>query len=376
MKVFFWQHMPSHIQSPALKSFAEYWPDDVFGVWSGGISPDRIELGWCSPEFGSLKEIVLPRQYKETASKLILDNLDQVHIFSGINAYRSIDFARTVAQKNNAPNVCLMVEPGIRMGWKGIIRPLRARWICKNIVPHARLVLAMGKDGEKFYRNAGFPANTIFPYMYQSEASPVIQVKRPISDIVKIVYVGKFIPRKGVDLMLRGLAKCKNRNWQLDIIGTGPEQPMLEELSKKLKINSQIQWLGRLPSSHVSPALSQYDLCMVPSRFEGWGVLVNEAIQAGIGVICSDRVTSRELVQKSKAGFIYAGLSTSKLGKSLDEILIAPERILEFKQRARSYAPLISGKSVSSYLADVLKFVSHAETTRPQPPWLAIDTSD
>ena len=151
---------------------------------------------------------------------------------------------------------------------------------------------------------------------------------------------------------------------------------MLEELSKKLKINSQIQWMGRLPSSQVPSALSQSDLCIVPSRFEGWGVLVNEAIQAGIGVVCSDRVTSRELVQKSKAGFIYDGLSTPKLGKSLDEILIAPKRILEFKQRARSYAPRICGESVSSYLADVLKFISHAENTRPKPPWLATDNSD
>lgn len=262
------------------------------------------------------------------------------------------------------------------MGWRGWFRPWRARFLARPLVSSTKLVLAMGGDGVDFYRRAGFLSERIFPFMYQASGSELLQDDIHTGKEIRMVYVGKFIRRKGLDLLIRALGDVKYEDWSLDIIGTGLEQRELEKLAEKSGIASKISWRGRIPSSQVMSELAKFDLCMVPSRFEGWGVVVNEAIQSGVPLICSDRVTSRELVEVSGAGVIYPALNSVALSRVIEHLVVDPRTISEFKRKARNFSPRLQETCVAEYLKRVIEFVFVDEKRdRPVPPWYELNHS-
>ena len=150
--VYFWQNIPSHIQAPALRELAEIWDEGtVHGVWCDRIGPDRRAMGWKDPNFGQLHEIFLPEENNalSKARQLIDDSENSIHIFSGLAAYPTVHAAYLHAVSCKKQNLGIMVEPGIRMGWRGALRPIRARWLSHKYISHVKLVLAMGQEVNK-----------------------------------------------------------------------------------------------------------------------------------------------------------------------------------------------------------------------------------
>ena len=169
--------------------------------------------------------------------------------------------------------------------------------------------------------------------------------------------------------MLHALSSCRAKNWRLTIVGDCPARQPTQHLARRLGIDHAIDWLGTQPSSEIPELLSQHDLCLVPSRFEGWGVVTNEAIQAGIGVLCSDRVTSKDLVEQSRAGAVFPSSNARAFASLIDEWVDSTERIEAAKLAARSYRERLSPASVGQYLYDVICH-SFMGGVRPKTPWL------
>lgn len=369
MKTFFWQNIPSHIQGHALREFSFLWSDEVNGIWCSEISEDRRTLGWQKPDPGRMLETTLPINYRSEVHRLISANRDAIHVFSGLHAYAPVITAFNYAVHIGVKNLALMVEPGIGMGWRGLIRPIRAMLLARYYRPHIRAILAMGEHGVRFYHRAGFAPEILFPYMYQCESVGTIAAPS-VRNPVRLVYVGKFIPRKGVDVMIRGLGRCLYRNWRLTIIGDGPETSQLLRLAHNCGIAERTEWLGVKPSNEIPSLLAQHDICLIPSRFEGWGVVTNEALTAGLAVVCSDRTSSLDLVQASKAGVIFRCAKPRELARVMDQLLSSPELITELKARAVAYRMRISPQRVGAYMRDVLTYVFLKKGDRPYPPWM------
>ena len=169
--------------------------------------------------------------------------------------------------------------------------------------------------------------------------------------------------------MLHALSRCRAKNWRLTIVGDCPARQPTQHLARRLGIDHAIAWLGTQPSSKIPELLSQHDLCLVPSRFEGWGVVTNEAIQAGIGVLCSDRVTSKDLVEQSRAGAVFPSSNARAFASLIDEWVDTTERIEVAKLAARAYRERLSPECVGQYLHDVICH-SFIGGVRPKTPWL------
>jgi len=92
-----------------------------------------------------------------------------------------------------------------------------------------------------------------------------------------------------VDLLIEACASLPPAGWRLDIYGDGPERAALEQLTAARRLADRIVFHGMVSNDVVRRALVAADCAVLPSRFDGWGMLVNEALAAGTPVICTDR---------------------------------------------------------------------------------------
>jgi glycosyltransferase involved in cell wall biosynthesis len=122
-----------------------------------------------------------------------------------------------------------------------------------------------------------------------------------------IVSVGNLTKRKGIDQILHLVAEEKEL--ALMILGDGKELPKLVKLSKKLNITDRCNFCGF--QVNAVNYLKHFDFYIMPSRSEGFGLALIEAVQQKIPVICSDIQVFEELLTNEEVTFFKPGDLTS-----------------------------------------------------------------
>jgi glycosyltransferase involved in cell wall biosynthesis len=164
-------------------------------------------------------------------------------------------------------------------------------------------VLGVGQVGVKSYRSYGYkgPIESVFYSTNNHRFNDVEVLKRyrPL----KVVMPGSLIPRKGMDIGLLAFQNARdrfNQECELHIIGDGP---LMTSLKEQYKNYPDIHFLGFLQQEEVDREFMGADIFMFCTRYDGWGVVVNEAIAAGLPVIVSDACGSSELIQ-DQGGYV------------------------------------------------------------------------
>ncbi len=128
-------------------------------------------------------------------------------------------------------------------------------------------------------------ASRIIPDPYEAD---VFHVRNQIPRNRDLVFVGRLVSDKGVDVLLRALDHLGDRGIYptLTIVGDGPERAKLEMLAGRSKQGSQIQFHGQRTGEELSVILNQHRVLVVPSRWnEPFGVVALEGIACGCVVI-------------------------------------------------------------------------------------------
>lgn len=112
---------------------------------------------------------------------------------------------------------------------------------------------------------------------------------RQISTKKRVLYVGRFIKLKGIDLLIKafGLLDMPDVNLQLVGVDYGFENEM-KLMVDRLDITGQVEWLGPLYGRDKIEAYVNADVLVMPSRYETWGLTFMEALACGTPVIMSD----------------------------------------------------------------------------------------
>ncbi len=122
--------------------------------------------------------------------------------------------------------------------------------------------------------------------------------------------------------------------------------------------------------------MAQYDLLILPSRHDGWGVVVNEALLQGVPVIASDRVGAKCLIESSGAGLIFKSENTEELTLKLKELIRQPSLFVEMCRKAESVGNDISPEIGARYLLDVFLYHFYDEGQRPSGLWTNPNSDD
>lgn len=108
------------------------------------------------------------------------------------------------------------------------------------------------------------------------------------SDKLSLLYVGRLGARKGLGLALRALARIDTDDVEFLIAGTGRHEERLRELAQELGIQKQVRFLGYVDDADLPELYSSADVFILPSKYEGFGLVLLEAIACGTPVIGVD----------------------------------------------------------------------------------------
>lgn len=365
----FWQNMPSHHQVGALDRLGESWGAPVTCVWCEDVSPQRRAQGWPLKPRANLKEVYLPKlDWRQAVDELVASQGGSLHVISGIGAYPQLAHALRGIETQSSSQYAVMAETPVLLGWRAPLRRLKSAlgyWPRRNRMLG---LLAMGNMAADYYAGVGIPDERIYAFAYQSPYDSSA-IACP-SDRNRFVYFGQLDHRKGVDLLIRAVAKLEDQPFTLDIIGDGPARAGLAALSTSLGVGDKVNFLGTLPSAELQAKLTGYAFAVVPSRFDGWGMAVNESLQAGLPVLASDRVGAAELVRYSGAGAVYPADSAEALAEQIGKRIGNVDRLDQERAAARQYKDRLRPDVIGNYLKEAIEHMLGARQTKPTPPWV------
>ena len=123
----------------------------------------------------------------------------------------------------------------------------------------------------------------------------------------KIGTIGRLVPQKDYPTLLSAFSNVLKSapNTELYVVGEGYLQKDLIDLSKSLGINDKVQWLGK--TEYIKEFLSKIDLFILPSKYEGFGLVLLEAMVAKKPIIAANNSAIPEVLGKTYEGLFSTG---------------------------------------------------------------------
>ncbi|MYA93023.1 MAG: glycosyltransferase family 4 protein [Chloroflexi bacterium] len=224
--------------------------------------------------------------------------------------------------------------------WQNILRryPPPFNWGESWTLRHADCALAGTDDAAGVLRAKGYRGRlTVIP---QFGTSP--QLFRPSKSNpprpFTIGYIGRLVPEKGAQLLLRAAAQLTGE-WRLRIIGGGPQRAALERLAQELGIGERLTFLGQLPSPQLPAEYHQLDALCLPSLTrknwkEQFGRVLVEAMASGVPVIGSDSGAIPGVI--GGAGLLVPEGDHQALADALRKLRGQPELREELREKGRA----------------------------------------
>ncbi|HEX6723920.1 MAG TPA: glycosyltransferase [Gaiella sp.] len=181
----------------------------------------------------------------------------------------------------------------------------------------------------------GFDAASFEVVHYGIEAGPE---PPPLPCAPRLAIVGRLIPIKGHDALLRAVARAREQlpGLTLEIAGDGELEPELRATTARLGLDETVTFLGRV--APAGPVLERAEVVVVPSFGEGFGMVALEAMERGRPVIASDVGGLPEIVDDGRTGTLVPPGDVEALAAAIAELAGDPARAAEMGAAGRARA--------------------------------------
>jgi glycosyltransferase involved in cell wall biosynthesis len=365
MRVWFWQR----IVTPHMTELATQLANqgcDVTYVAEQPMSADRVEQGWLVPELKGVRLEFAPDA--DAISTLVASAPDDsIHICQGIRGNGLVGQAQA-ALKARGLRQWVVMETVDDTGWQGAIKRLEYRRLFGIWRKHLRGLLATGHRTPEWVAARGVPQDQVFPFAYfLGDLDSKIHPPQATRERFRFVFVGQFIERKRLDLLLEALHGIQAQHFELTVIGSGPLESSLRARAEEL-LPGRVHWIGGLPLNRVPLEMANADCLVLPSRHDGWGAVVSEAMMVGTPVICSDTCGAAGVVRASGKGGVFRSGDCGDLIQNLERVLSIGLIAAKDRMDLANWASCLGAEAGASYLADILKY-DDGLGEKPAPPW-------
>lgn len=145
-------------------------------------------------------------------------------------------------------------------------------------------------------------------------------------DPPRLLFVGRIVYQKGLDLLLHALSTLNGIPWELVVVGDGPQRENLQRLAWTLEIGERVRFRGWKKGEELLKEYHRANLFPYPSRHEGMPNAVLEAMASGLPVIASRIAGNEELVIHEETGLLIEPDNQQALEKALLGLLTNPKK--------------------------------------------------
>lgn len=342
---------PIQYQAPLLRAISKCPDIDLTAIFfsdfstRGFVDPGfGLTVTWDTPLLDGYKYELLPgngdeiREIKifqprvEGLAKRLTQNNFDVVLVQGWGHYGMLKAAWLA--KRAGLKVLMRCEAtdhvDSSVGFKRLLREITIRFLLSQV----DWCLAIGTHNRNFYLKRGFPADRIgsMPYCVDNDhfygmakSTDVTELRvqlslesgRPV-----ILYASKFMARKFPDHLLEAYLQLSEPRPYLIYVGDGELRISLEEFTKKHQLKD-VRFVGFRNQSELPAFYALADIFVLPSINETWGLVVNEAMNAGCAIITTDQVGAAvDLVRNGENGFVLKARDVPALINALRDCLL------------------------------------------------------
>lgn len=218
------------------------------------------------------------------------------------------------------------------------------RLIFNLLLAHSHSLITTTNANAERLQQLGLPRPVvIYPGTDQGRFTPA-EAPTPFPPV--LLTVGRLVPRKGVDTVLRALPRVLRVQPDVEyrIVGSGPDRPRLITLARELQIGSSVKFMGNVPDEHLPALYRNAHVYVMPAReerqsasIEGFGIVYLEASACGLPVIAGRSGGAVEAVLHGKTGYLVDPHAPDALADTLIHLLQDHELRARLGARGRQW---------------------------------------
>jgi glycosyltransferase involved in cell wall biosynthesis len=357
MRIQFWMGMPSHHQSEFFEAIRAEGAD-LQVLFFGSVFEERLRCGWQQyEEIPSYCRYVAPA---ENAWEELPDWKERIHVVPGY----SHPFLRQLVTKLSTERVqWVHWSERAHAGLRWVLSYPLKRWYAMQVNRHALGAFGTGILALRDLKRWGIRVEHLAHLPYSVRVpNPDLpydsQCREFCGERPAILYLGSLYDLKGVDILVAAYARFRARHpdWVLILAGDDRSGGAYQRQVRDLGIERDVLFRGLVPISDVSAIFKAAQVLVLPSRHDGWGVVLNEAAEMGLALVASTAVGSgRHLIEPGVNGFLFSSGDTSSLATALEGYGESPELARIHGRESRRLAERCNPRTVAKAFLKTLE---------------------
>lgn len=344
-------HCPSPHQKVLLDRLYRVDGVDVVVAYAYGGSPNR---NWGEPVADG-RTVMVPACSGLGAGRRLgrwIADLDRdVWVLGSAFTYSRTQALASALDRSGLPWAYLGEPPRPRTGLRAVARD----WLLQRVLGRCDGVIATGVESARRYRRLlgdDRPVTSVSYYIPLDGWTDLPLARPPApGEPIRFLGLSQLIERKGLDVLLEACSLLPRGGWSVDIYGEGPERPALQQLIDARKLPVTLH--RPLPFATRMEAFPGHHAFVFPSRWDGWGMALVEALAAGLPAIASDTVMSAwDFLADGRAGWITR-CEPRAIAAAMTELIDDPGSIPE---RSRAARESVSGFRPERGAAEFVRF--------------------
>lgn len=340
IKLCIWMNIPSHHQSGFFEALSNVDNLDLEVRYFHAISGQRSAEGWSkSYNYSEFEQCVDITDTPEGMLKTVPGANERIHIISANFKPELVSYFCENEFKwchwSEMPGIRLAELLNYNMSFFRLLNPLMLllkRKEGQRITRFAVGAFGQGVLAQRSFLWMGVPKQKLANLFY----APIPLAKRDAAASIKefaknrrvFLSVSALCKRKGIDILLKSFAQLRTKDWCLVLCGLDKADGEYQKLTQSLGIQDQVLFLGAYPVDRIVEVYVASDVFILPSRFDGWGAVLNEAASVSLPLISTDLCGAAwHVIQPSENGYIVKAGSVYSLNKAMKHYVNEPELV-------------------------------------------------
>lgn len=298
MKIVFTTNFFNHHQKSLSEALNRQTSEEYAFLTAGHMDEERIRLGWVNQQFPPyVKQVEEEKGILEKADVIIAGSFPEKYI------HKYIRMKKLMFRYSERP-----LKNGIELN-KYIGRFIK--WHIRNPFGFPIYLLCASAFTSLDYSRFGLFRNRCYKWGYFPETryydsfAELFSKKDPLS----ILWCGRFLEWKHPESALKAAERLKEERipFKMKLIGTGELEEQIRQWITDRNLQDAVELMGAVSSEKVRDYMEEAGIFLFTSdRREGWGAVLNEAMNSGCAVVASDAIGSVPYLLKNKEnGFVY-----------------------------------------------------------------------